>query len=80
MAIYVRLRSLTYALLCAILPCGSSLGAGLMGVLVILVQLFDVALLDIWRKILTDNKRPFFYEFFQTFVLVIVESIDIVET
>lgn len=28
----------------------------------------------------TDNKGPFFYELFQTFVFVIVESIDVVET
>ena len=29
---------------------------------------------------LTDNKGPFFYELFQTFVFVIIQSIDVVET
>ena len=27
-----------------------------------------------------DNKRPFFYELFQTFLFVVIESIDVVET
>ena len=26
-----------------------------------------------------DNKRPFFYELFQTFVFIIIKSIDVVE-